>query len=411
MTTLTATEAIEQMERVAHRDRAEKEASDNLTKARTRLVLAADAPSAFFASLAMRLKSRPDWSIGTAGTDGVWLVYDPDFINGLTDKERIGVLCHEVMHCAHQHFARENGRERKLFNVACDLAINHLIKEAGMSLPKEGCFAGEGKFKDYAKGLSAEEYYTQLQNDNFDTSCFDGDDPGACGGILKPGTGDGQGEPMEAADVRTLEQDWKSNVAAASQAAKGRGQQPGWMERLCGDLLAPKVNWKEQLRSFMTSRAKRDYSWSRPAKRHLPHGVYLPSITGNEIGHVAIAIDTSGSVDDATLQRFASEVNDIAQQGVCKLSVAYHHVDIYRVDEFNPQEQPFEVGQVISGGTDHSWMPDFIERLDEPPVLMICLTDAFTSFPRRAPECPTLWAIVGNPDPKVPFGEVIQVEE
>jgi len=46
------------------------------------------------------------------------------FFNELNPKERVAVLKHEVAHFVNKHFARRNGRDPKLFNLAADCAIN-----------------------------------------------------------------------------------------------------------------------------------------------------------------------------------------------------------------------------------------------------------------------------------------------
>src|SRR5947199_2164 len=95
--------------------------------ARARLILGRNAASAFFATLALRLVPAADDSIPTAATDGHALLVNPAFVLGLTPDELVGVVAHEVMHCALCHHARRAGREPARWNVACDLAVNPLL--------------------------------------------------------------------------------------------------------------------------------------------------------------------------------------------------------------------------------------------------------------------------------------------
>ena len=73
-----------------------------------------------------------------------------------------GVLVHEVMHCKLKHMLRRSNRDRRLWNIACDLAINSILQEAGFVLPDEGVFAGGRDYEDMPVSLAAEDYYRRL---------------------------------------------------------------------------------------------------------------------------------------------------------------------------------------------------------------------------------------------------------
>lgn len=107
----------------------------------------------FFGVLAGRLKvtSRPD--VETMATDGIHLFFAPAYVSTLTDDELLGVVLHEILHCAMQHFARIGDRDLPEFNVAADLAINPIIVDMGYVLPAGALL--ETRFRN----LSAEEIY------------------------------------------------------------------------------------------------------------------------------------------------------------------------------------------------------------------------------------------------------------
>lgn len=124
-----------------------------IQKARTTLLL--DHP--FFGSLLFRLGGRPTDSIQTMATDGVSLFYNPAFVETLNAAELAGVLAHEVMHPALQHHMRRGDRDRLRWNVACDYAINPLLLDAGLTLPKDVLI--EQRFR----GMSAERIYNLIE--------------------------------------------------------------------------------------------------------------------------------------------------------------------------------------------------------------------------------------------------------
>ena len=124
-----------------------------IQKARTALLL--DHP--FFGSLLFRLGGRASGSIQTMATDGVSLFYNPAFVETLNAAELAGVLAHEVMHPALQHHTRRGDRDRKRWNMACDYAINPLLLDAGLTLPKDVLI--DHRFR----GMSAERIYNLIE--------------------------------------------------------------------------------------------------------------------------------------------------------------------------------------------------------------------------------------------------------
>jgi hypothetical protein len=90
-------------------------------------------------------------------TDGVSLFYNPAFVETLNAAELAGVLAHEVMHPALQHHTRRGDRDRKRWNMACVYAINPLLLDAGLTLPKDVLI--EHRFR----GMSAERIYNLIE--------------------------------------------------------------------------------------------------------------------------------------------------------------------------------------------------------------------------------------------------------
>ena len=144
----------------------------------------------FFASLSRRINKKMTKAIPTAGVritdDGQFeMVYNPDFFEGLTQKQRSGVLKHEFYHLIFEHVTGRLPPEgmTKMWNIATDLAINsHLMDE----LPEQGCFPSRHPFEEYPVAQSAEFYYKMLKEDEqFQQEPQDGDGDG---------DGDGQGD-------------------------------------------------------------------------------------------------------------------------------------------------------------------------------------------------------------------------
>ena len=288
MSTSDIDTALADIDRAARLDRLTEEAMARMSQARVDLVLGKDAKAVYFATIAMRLQMVAMPGIETAATDGKRIVFEPEYMAGLTRAEALGVVAHEVLHVTNAHHARLGDREAKRWNIACDLAINPILRDAGFTLPRGVLFPGEGEYAKLPVGLSAEEYYTMLpREDGGDGGDESGDesgdgegddasgkDPGKSGGVMKPG----KGSPAE---CRKAEAEAKEMAAAAQQAvdSSGRGDLPGGIGRMVKDLLDPKADWRSILREFIARHAKNDYSWARPNRRYIHAGLYLPDFT------------------------------------------------------------------------------------------------------------------------------------
>ena len=406
---MSASNPFAALEEAAARQAAEEAAAKALASARARLILGRDARSVFFATLALRLTPEPDWAVETMATDGRVLAYGPRFVTALSPDELVGVLAHEVMHNALAHPGRQGGRDHGRWNVACDLAVNPLLVESGFTLPADRLLPGEGAYRHLPPGRSAEEYYAALASDRAgrdrepdaadDRNGANKPDPGGCGTVMPPREGP--------ADARQTEAEWQVAVAQAHQAAAGRGPLPGGLDRAVNHTLHPPADWRSVLREFVSASARNDYSWARPNRRFLGHGLYLPGLHSEELGDVILAVDTSGSIDERLLGAFAAEVNAVLASFECAVTVLYHDTDVQKVQSWRSADGPLVLDPIGGGGTSHACVFDWIEKAGVSPACVVCLTDLDTEFPGAAPDVPVLWACPQAATVQPPFGRAV----
>jgi predicted metal-dependent peptidase len=399
------------LEEAAARQVAEETAAKALASARARLILGRDGKSIFFATLALRLTPEPNWEVETMATDGRVLAYGPRFVTALSPDELLGVVAHEVMHNALAHPSRQRGRDHGLWNVACDLAINPLLVEAGFTLPADRLLPGEARYQHLPPGRSAEEYYAALASDRpgqdrepggaADGIGANKPDPGGCGTVMAPKDGP--------ADARQTEAEWQVAVAQAHQAAAGRGPLPGGLDRTVHNTLHPRADWRSILREFVSSHARNDYSWARPNRRLISQGLYLPGLHSEELGDVVLAVDTSGSIDEKLLGVFAAEVNAVLASFDCSVTVLYHDTDVQKVQTWRSADGPLVLDPVGGGGTSHVCVFDWVGQAGMCPACVVCLTDLDTEFPAAIPPVPVLWAVAGDRSTDPPFGRVVSL--
>jgi predicted metal-dependent peptidase len=390
-----------------------------LQKARTTLLL--DHP--FFGSLLFRLKGRESRSIKTMATDGIFLFYNPDFVNTLSASTLCGVLAHEVLHPGLQHHVRRSGRDPKRWNEACDYAINPILLDAGLHLP-EGVLLDD-RFRE----MSAEQIYNQLQTEaeqepgnRDDTQETGGDGTGSphafpddSGEPSAPVTEGGIGQvldaPVAGEEAPTLEEharEWSVAVNQAVTLAKQAGKTPAGVERTLDGAAEGAVDWRELLRRFWSETMAADYSWIRPNRRHIWAGLYLPGVVREGVGEVAIAVDCSGSVNSRQLCLFEAEVRSILEgQRPERVYVLYFDTVVHKVETFQAGQR-VSLKAVGGGGTEFGPCFEWLEEHGVAPQTLVFLTDLYGTFPSSEPAYPVLWASTGSR--KAPFGEVIPMQ-
>ena len=332
-------------------------------------------------------------------TDGRHLYYNPDFVNGLTPAQRIGVVCHECLHPAHAHQARRCGRDHAAFNAACDRAINPILRDAGYELPPGALYPKDIGMED---GKAAESYYKAPEPS--DEKGKPGDDPGGCGGILDAG------DPSE---CEASEAEYKVKVAQAAGAAKQRGTLPAALGGLIDSILDPEVPWQQILAEFVSRsvEARDDYSWEFPAREYIRQGLYLPSLHSEGLGRILVHIDISGSTTPYRA-KFAGELGGVLDCKPCALTMVYGDTEVKLVEEWTPQDGEIEVKMPDDGGgTCHNHAVDYIRDLEDAPDCAIFLTDGYTSVKNEPPGCPVLWVVTPGGRTDFPFGRVIEMKD
>jgi hypothetical protein len=179
--------------------------------------------------------------------------------------------------------------------------------------------------------MSAEEIYDKLPHDTGDDGDDqDSNDPGGMGGVSDPPagsarTGDaGSRQPNPTgqsgirvpsrADLARQEETWAIATAQAEATAKAMGISAGDAARAIREQVTPRVEWRDVLRRYLSAAARSDYTWTPPNRRYIARGLYLPSLRSETLGPVVVAVDTSGSIDDATLAAFAAEITAILDE-------------------------------------------------------------------------------------------------
>jgi predicted metal-dependent peptidase len=99
----------------------------------------------------------------TAAVDGRKIYYYAPWVESLTDKQRLGLLCHEVLHPALGHLWRRGNRRVDLWLRATDYAVNDVIMRT--LLPNGQCafeLPPGGLYEKRFAGMAVEQIYAIL---------------------------------------------------------------------------------------------------------------------------------------------------------------------------------------------------------------------------------------------------------
>ena len=359
----------------------------------------------FFAALSRRIDKRSSTAIPTAGvkvdkdTGHFVMLYNPEFFEPLTERQRLGVLKHEFYHLVFEHVTGRlpEGGMSKLWNIATDLAINsHLVDE----LPAGCCMPGEKPFADLPLGKSAEWYYNKLKKEQDENEDESDDGEGGEGGEGEGGEG-GEGGSQGRGDMdsfddhsgwgegqedNTLNEVAKERLKGAIKAAAEEAAQAnswGSVSRNTRqeilDRLTPRVDWKKVLRYFIktSQRANRSSTVKRLNKRY---SYIHPGKKVNRIARIGIYVDQSGSVDDGMLAAFFTELEKLAKLAEFTVvpfdtKVAEDKIFIWKKGERRKWER------VMCGGTDFDPPTDHCNKNGFDG--MIVLTDLCAPKPKN----------------------------
>ena len=413
-----------------------------IVKARVKLVQI----DTFFGARSLRLKPRAMTPlqvarsrIRTMATDGVSLIYNPKFVQTLTLSQLIADIAHETLHVVMKHMLRRNGRDFRLWNIACDYAINGILKKAGYDI------ANYLKYDPRFDGMSAEKIYNILlkekeekeaqrqkemsevpepyededitaypddddddDSDNDDSdydddndSDYDDDDDDDDGEEVYhytlPDFDDDYDEndfpelPEEMEDfssgvvldapdsLKTQEGEEQLDLEnqAAAHAADTAGNLPGDLKRLIESQNKHKIDYRDLIRDWLQRNVfPSNYTWKKPNRRFSSSEMNLPVLDSEyEMPRIGVAVDESGSVTDEESAIYADEVNGVLSEFQCMFTAIYFDETVRTTKEFSVDDLPIKFEVEAGGGTRFMSVFKYIKEKDMDIDVLLFFTD------------------------------------
>jgi predicted metal-dependent peptidase len=375
----------------------------------------------FHARVLEKFRVVPSPAVGTMGVTatvgGVLLAYNPGFVLGLTADELGGVLLHEVHHVVLGHLGLDPADfpDAWAFVVACEVSVNEFV-----TLPLPGGAIRLGQFPHLPPMESTAARYDRLARTP-PTARFA---LSGAGGVTCPG-GDPAAEAGELVDNHAV---WAAGddpaavreavAALLNEAAAEAGGVPPELRdavRAVGRGTAGEVyvlaggregvlDWRRLLRHYLGRSTRVQGSYARPPRRFPEQAGVTPGrLRRPDAAAVVAVLDTSGSVDEPTIEAIDGELRRIARTRevvVVEADCVIHRVYPYRTRLECVQGR---------GGTDFrpALAPEFLGPLR--PEVIVYFTDGVGEAPAEAPGWPLIWCLVPGGRSPAPYGRVIHM--
>jgi predicted metal-dependent peptidase len=413
----------------------------------------------FFGIMAMNLElvDASKWLV-TAATDGKHFYYNVGFFLLLEPEEIQFVYGHEILHVAYDHFGRAiatvNDYEHyadndmtfdekirlhaKLANIAADYCVNRdlvtckvgtLIRKEVIQLfydKKYDDMSMEEVYKDLLKDPNAGQKGTTLDDHSVGTGIQqegnekrkanpDGQEggEGQCdGGDKANGGADFKPRDLTAEEREEIMRDFKDRMinaydqhkdneeARRSTNGSDAGSMPADLERLIERMRRPEINWRQYIRTRITSLFRESDDWSRPSRRSFDGEFIMPGFRQVEKVDIHIAIDCSGSIGEVEMADFLSEISGIAQQYKKDFTLRVWTFDgkVYpqSLKEYTPANIRSLPKYEFFGGGGTSFLANwaFMREKRIKPKLFIMFTDGYTGDGFGVPNyCDTIYVV------------------
>lgn len=363
--------------------------------------------------------------VPTACTNGRDEWYNPDFLFDWKEPDKSAgfIIVHENLHKTGRHMIvykvlfKLNAR---VINMATDYWINDRIisadpKERLVAIPRDKEGKIVGLYDPQYHGWTVKRIFYDILEKEKDEG--EGSPEGEGGGDTGFDEHDWEGaNAIPTEEQQKLDTDIKQAIRQGIHASKKVGA-GGLRDTLgLGELIQPKVDWRQKLRIFMNSTCRKmeRSTWRRPNRRFLHQDVIMPSLEGSSIKEIVLARDTSGSMHWGNrLNKATSEMASIGKM----LNIDKIHlidwdgeVEGYEVYTSDGLATAPELKRTTGGGgTDPTCVSDYLDSNNIKPDCVVMLTDGEISSWGNW-KVPVLWAITNDEKITAPIGQTIQID-
>ncbi|AAD36010.1 hypothetical protein THMA_0951 [Thermotoga maritima MSB8] len=346
-----------------------------------------ESPFYYYVLLGVKLvpsKNTRNLKLSFSTTGDVMLLYNPEAIGKKPLRMVQALLIHEVMHIVLQHFRikPKDERDRKIWDLAMDAAINQYIPElAAFGVPldvlvKEGHTTDNDTLfvlpPEWMMFENAEMYHKWILEEMERLGRYDVEVVAE----FRDNVDDHSGLFEEDVPVEMILDLTKDRTKKAFNLF-GNTLPSGVRREVSLSLENPELDWKTLLRRFfgVSIKADRYTTPLRPNRRY----DHLPGWRNEYLPRIAAVVDTSGSIVEKELNQFISELEKIS-------NIAGEELWLVQVDKSVTSAMKYRSGkwkdlEIVGGGsTDLQPAIDYSERVLRSEGTVV-FTDGHTDVP------------------------------
>ena len=411
----------------------------------------------FFGSVVANSNFIAEPAVGTAGTDGKNIYYNPNFIESITDDQQTFIFAHEICHIAFEHIFRSEGKDKYLWNIATDSVVNAFLKQDGLPIVEDGVdipeainYDAEEMYKKLlekkkqqqqqssSSGENSQEQDKQSQEQSGNRSGEDSQEEEKQQDVgydthsmwdkaiekrhqeeqqqpdekqnkeqekkkneeIKKLTELGEKEAFKQNKIERKKQLEELRKALASQS-HGHGNTTNSERRNITDIgtSEPLIDWRRLLKEAV----KYDIDWSYQ-NAGIEDGVVTAYLEEMPRPETEIVLDTSGSIDETLLRNFLRECKNILQTS--KVKVGCFDTQFYGFTEIKDVSDIDNLPFYGGGGTNFEVAVNAFTRRVENKIIF---TDGDANMPNTPIDA--IWIVFGGIKINPAGGKVIHIDD
>ncbi|MCX7711275.1 MAG: VWA-like domain-containing protein [Clostridia bacterium] len=337
-------------------------------------------------------------------TPAVKLIYNRGWYESLPEEHAIGTIIHELLHLVLLHPYRKGSRERHLWVIACDLAVNEHIHPR--MLPPEAITVDKisEEIKENLPRLkSAEAYYDILSNSENQVSFNENDKEIKV--VLRSGQELKANNSTEGDSSEINKSAVKCVLSELIDQAEAEGEIPGEINGFINELYkVNEVNWRNVLKRFLSGKGK--VVTRKTCKKVSKRFEDLPGNKRSVGVNALLAVDESGSISDKQVMKFYNELLSVKKITGANLSVTRFDTECTQpvaLEKYIRDKQ-----RVKNGGTDFRPVFELADRIKT--HLLIIFTDGEGSAPEYSNQ-QVLWVLTKGGKKPAEYGHSVMFEE
>lgn len=339
-------------------------------------------------------------------------------------EEMMFILCHEMMHLLNLTFDRGTnigiykGLDAKtkhkwnLWNQATDYEINsHLHNNVTTDNNGYKQHRSIGNMPDWVlyeseyKDMQAERIYEKLLENEPDPQESEGGGFTFDSGNNNDGLDFALDEHVPMFDDATRNEVISKMAEVFGSSDNGTGESA--LDRSIDNVYQPQpFNWRRALTKYIRGWMKDNYTWNKPSRAGIANDLILPSSGKTPKMHIAVAVDTSGSIYNTELHTMMDHLFTILTQFKdfqidvwCCGSKVYENT--FRTFTAGNKRELMNFQFESDGGNDMRENFKFMKEhyKGDKPDVFLCMTDGYDACDgdtETTSICPVIWMILDH---------------